>query len=90
MKATLEFNLPEDRMEHLRAIKADDCFFALSEMANELYRPARKHGYSDPDLGKLNKYLESDKREMVIDIIELLEVKFFNILNDYGISLEDI
>jgi len=45
MKATLEFNLPEDRAEHLRAVHAGAAWCALYEMDNRL-RNLLKYGTS--------------------------------------------
>jgi len=46
MKATLEFNLPEDRAEHLRAVHADAAWCALFEVDNRL-RNLLKYGISN-------------------------------------------
>jgi hypothetical protein len=43
MKATLEFNLPEDHNEHLRAIHAGAAWVTLYEIDNTL-RNLLKHG----------------------------------------------
>lgn len=45
MKATLEFNLPEDRTEHLRAVHAGAAWCALYEVDNRL-RNLLKYGTS--------------------------------------------
>jgi len=45
MKATLEFNLPEDRAEHLRAVHAGAAWCALFEVDNRL-RNLLKYGTS--------------------------------------------
>jgi hypothetical protein len=45
MKATLEFNLPEDRAEHLRAVHAGAAWCALYELDNRL-RNLLKYGTS--------------------------------------------
>ena len=45
MKATLEFNLPEDRAEHLRAVHAGAAWCALYEVDNRL-RNLLKYGTS--------------------------------------------
>jgi len=85
-----KFNLPEERSSLLRTIKATDCYIAFFEIANEVFRPSRKHGYSDIELQKINEYLEGDHAEVVGDVIGLLEKKFFNILEHYGINLDDL
>jgi hypothetical protein len=45
MKATLEFNLPEDQAEHLRAVHAGAAWCALYEVDNRL-RNLLKYGTS--------------------------------------------
>jgi hypothetical protein len=43
MKATLEFNLPEERDEHLRAVHASDAWAALHDI-DYMLRNHLKHG----------------------------------------------
>jgi hypothetical protein len=45
MKATLEFNLPEDTQEHLRAVQANDAWSALYDI-DYMLRNLLKHGDS--------------------------------------------
>jgi len=45
MKATLEFNLPEDTAEHFRAVHAGAAWFTLYEVDNRL-RNLIKYGAS--------------------------------------------
>lgn len=67
---------------------------ALWDIQQEIFRPARKHGYSDP---RLNKLLEStkivtdkdgDSYAMGYEIVGLLEEKFHQILEQHGIELD--
>ncbi len=83
MKAILEFNLsdPDEREAHLRAVKVNDAYCALWEIAQDVFRPARKHGYPDLDLNELLK------NEQVEEAISLLEKKFYQILEDREIVL---
>lgn len=48
MKAILEFNLPEETQEHLRAVNALQAWAALSEI-RLLIRSYQKHGDGDPE-----------------------------------------
>lgn len=78
MKATLEFDLdcPEDRMQHKRAIDASDLSHFLWVIEQDVFRPARKHGYSDGVIGRrLNELLEQDGA--VSEAISLLESLYF-------------
>ena len=43
MKATLEFNLPEDTQEHLRAVQANHAWSALYDI-DSMLRNLLKHG----------------------------------------------
>ena len=88
MKAILEFNLDdqEDKVALDRALTADKAYSALSNIAQEIFRPARKHGYNDKEL---NRLLNLDP-ENNVELISLLEAKFYKILEDYTINLENV
>lgn len=79
MKAILEYNLPEDKEDFERATKALDMELALWDIANDIFRPARKYGYDDEELNNLAKGNEQ--------LIGLLEQKFYAILEERGVSL---
>jgi hypothetical protein len=49
MKATLEFNLPEDKELLDNALMAENYKAAFFEIWQEVFRPARKHGYRGKD-----------------------------------------
>ena len=82
MIATLKFDLskPEEQEEFARATKATQAYLALFDIANDIFRPARKHGYAEIDLTNLS--------EKTIKIIAILETKFYEILEDRGIHLD--
>ncbi len=48
MKAILEFNLPEESAEHIRAVHAMDAWAALYSI-RDMIRSHRKNDYSDPE-----------------------------------------
>jgi len=78
MKATLEFDLdcPEDRLQHKKAVDAADLSIFLWDLEQDLFRPARKHGYPDSVIGRrLNELLEQDGA--VSEAISLLESLYF-------------
>lgn len=98
MKAMLEFNLPEEQEEFDAANKGADCKIALWEIAQEIFRPARKHGYDNSSIQKVLD--KADEVTVVTDIggikyevgagselINVLEKKFYNILQQRGIEL---
>lgn len=97
-KAILEFNLdePQDVNAHKRAVSATDVYIALFTMTNELFRPARKHGYDDPNLNNLletsGTYKDEDGHECSIghEIVSKLEEKFYEILKEYNVDMENL
>ena len=81
---TISFDVstPEGKESAERALQADTLYAALGDIANEVFRPARKHGYSEADLQKL-----LDENEVVSTVIGRLEEKFFEILREYNVTL---
>lgn len=49
-KHIIEFNLPEETDELKTIMQATDMSIALEDIWNECFRPAMKHGYSDPSI----------------------------------------
>ena len=97
MKAALTFNLddPDDRKNFRKASNADQAYNTLWEISQEIFRPARKHGYNDAELNKLiedsgtyqdKEYGELGRGE---EIISRLEKMFYEKLEENGVSLED-
>lgn len=86
VKLEMEFDGEDrfDRQALIRTIKADDLYAALHDVAQEVFRPHRKHGYSDAKLQKL-----LDENESSYDVVEILEKLFYEILENYGINLDD-
>lgn len=54
MKATLEFNLPEEQNEHLYALKGTDALLVIDDLLNEI-RSLLHH-----DCGLLSKWRDED------------------------------
>jgi hypothetical protein len=86
MKAKLIFNLPEEKSEFELAQKGVDFAEALSEIKNEVFRPARKHGYSSSDIQRLLEELDNSSEGKATELIGLLEERFYQIINNYGLS----
>ena len=63
-KAILEFNLPEEEVELQMAMNAGNVQAAIWDVSQEVFRPARKHGYNDSQLQLLLTKLD----EMVADV----------------------
>lgn len=83
MKATLKFNLPEEQEEFKDAQKAPDYKGALWEVSQEIFRPARKHGYPDSEIQSLLDTCGEKGSELV----SKLEALFYTILEDREITL---
>lgn len=98
MKATLTFNLPEERDEFDTAVNADNYRLALFEISQQVFRPARKHGYSDIRIQTLIDKLDTVKVPAMdgytedevgggTELISALEKLFYEILQEVGIEL---
>ena len=80
MKAILEFDLndPDDRRQHRMAVEASDMSIFMWEVEQQIFRPARKHGYPASAAGnRLNELLETNGA--TYEIIGLLEDMYFNL-----------
>jgi hypothetical protein len=73
MKATIEFNLPEDKYEWDNAIRADAMYLALWDLSQELR-----------SMWKYKEY----KTEEEYAIVETIRDKFYEILNQHNINLD--
>ncbi len=72
MKATLEFNLPDDQNEFDLAVQGSKMYVALWDISQELRT--------------LWKYEELSEEEW--KMVERIRDKFYDILNDHQISLD--
>ena len=72
MKATLEFNLPEDQAEHYCAIKGADMLNVLWELKTEL-RSMLKYG---------------ELPDKQYEIVEKIQDFLFSSLNDNDVNLD--
>lgn len=103
MKAILEFNLPEEQEEYEITRQAGNMHAAFWTIGNDLFRPARKHGYSDERLHALIFFLDQAAAALgtseegwprdeygplgATDLIWLLEQKYHDILRENGVEL---
>jgi len=81
----LEFDMPEEREDFNRYAKALDLAEALYETRQRVFRPARKHGYSDRKIQDLLD-LMSERDVSGEDLIELLENEFNLVCQEHGVS----
>jgi len=75
----MTFRLPDDEEDMRHCQRGYDYYLALTHIADDIFRPNRKHGYP----GVLNALVGDEENE----IITALEGMFFEILTKYGISL---
>lgn len=103
MKAILEFNLPEEQEEYHITQQAFKMHTAFWNIGNDLFRPARKHGYPDQRLHDLIHFLDQAAAALGVseegwprdeygplgatDLIHLLEQKYHDILRENGVDL---
>ena len=90
MKAKLEFDLDDfsDRKAHKRCVNATEAYIALQKIADEIFRPNRKHGY-ETDIENLFSIL-GDRKYLAEEIVYKLEEKFYNIIEELGLDLNDL
>jgi len=93
-KGILEFDLeePDARDAFKRAVLADDAYMVLHEISDEIFRPARKHGYPDRRIqnyiNDLDQKLRDNEQNPILEVLSLLEENFRDILTEHGIVLE--
>lgn len=85
MKATISFSLPEEAEELNLALKAGKMQAALQEVKDRVFRPARKHGYSDV---RMKQFCDEngELKDNVVDVIGVLEEMYFEIINDFDLN----
>lgn len=93
MEVTIKFDTnkaDEDEKSSVRRfLNADDAYCALYEIGNEVFRPARKHGYADVKIQELCRKIDNafPNESPAETLIGLLEERFREILVDKGIDL---
>lgn len=75
MKSTLEFNLPEDRDEHMRAVLADRMCSVLWETNYEIFRKRLRY---------------DDLSEECHKVVESMRDEFIELLDDAGLNLDEL
>lgn len=83
---TMEFGYDQHGEAHLRRVLgANAAYAALWDIGQEVFRPAREHGYSDQEIqGQLDKAGDAG-----LKLVSLLEKKFYEILEEHRVSMED-
>ena len=81
MKAILEFNLPEDNLEYLQAVKARDMANALWQITHNLKKQCIREAENNN---------ESVECQYITDGIDLVYEKIYQILDDNNINLDEL
>jgi hypothetical protein len=88
-KVTLTFELPEEQEEFSVAEAGGRSISAIHDIRNEIFRPARKHGYTNPEIQRLverlDKLAEGTDVGGATELIWELEQLFNAILIEYNI-----
>ncbi len=84
MKATLEFTLPEDSEEHLRAVLSTDLALALWEITYNLHK--RAEGEFEQRVADSNP----NKPYHFYDVIDFYKEQIHDILRDNGLDLDKL
>jgi hypothetical protein len=91
VKAILEFNLPEEQSEFDLATRAGNMHAALWDIAQEIFRPARKHGYNNQDIQAALNHTDTvttpEGYGAGTELISQLEKMFYEILEEHKIDL---
>jgi len=82
MKATLSFDLSEERAEFETCLRASAMAGALADIRDCVFRPARKHGYQSAEIQAL-----IDINPGAGELIGLLEDVFNGILDEHGVEI---
>lgn len=82
---TMRFEIPEEDSEFKNALEGGDMRSCLWDIAQEVFRPARKHGYHQPKIAELF----SKNPEYAEELIGLLEEHFYDILRSRNISTSE-
>lgn len=102
-KITMTWDLsePGDEKDFLQAFHGGDCALALWEIQQEVFRPARKHGYSNDTVAtlirRLNEAVDThyaslspEERPSVEDLIGQLEQLFLWVIEKQGVNLSNL
>ncbi len=74
MRATLEFNLPEDRHEHMAAVQGTDMAISLFEITENIRRKYLKHAVlSDEQYEIAEKIFDDIAEKINVNLDDILE-----------------
>lgn len=83
MEVTMKFDLPEENETFKQFFGGPAYKAVLDDVAEKIFRPARKHGYSNPAIELLLEKLDDDG----LNLISLLETIFYELLEEHEVKL---
>lgn len=85
MKTTIEIDLndPDQKAKLELFLKLDNISSFFWDLEQNIFRPARKHGY--PESLVLNELI---KNEAVVEAIGILEQLYYNYKKEHGLDFE--
>jgi len=91
VKGQLKFDLEDfyDRKKLNRCLDVDKVYCSLDEIGNEVFRPARKHGYHEKKINDLFNKINELCDDGATELISLLEQKFYLILKENKVDMDD-
>ena len=87
-EAILKFNMQDadEREAFKQAFHGTDLYLSLVDVRNTIFRPARKHGYSDSAVAELIALIEDQMPGTAAELIGRLEQLFNEILQDNNLG----
>lgn len=85
MKGKLEFDLPEEREDFELAQLAGNLLGALHDVQNNVFRPARKHGFALGDIKALLTEIDDKTDGKGTELIAEMEKLFVDILDNHEV-----
>lgn len=79
---TINTDEPSDNKEVIRLLKGNLGFIALHSIMQQVFRPARKHGYPDKKLQTLLDKIGDDGYDLISELEDLAQ----SIIDDYEIN----
>jgi hypothetical protein len=91
-EVTIKFNIKDgyDELELFRTLKANDAYSTLIDIQQDIFRPARKHGYPNGDIRELLEKIDTALEGAGTQLVGLLEAEFFKILSRNDVNLEGV
>lgn len=104
LAVTLTAETPDDIRKLRRMLGVDALYGALWDIGQEIFRPVRKHGFQDDALRQALEAADKTEVDSEVrstetgeayklgagtQLVSLLEKRFFEILDDHGIDMDE-